>query len=242
MKYKLIGCEVFARPAYRAAANSSHIIDMEFTKLRSHLKPGELRAEIQNAIDRSSAQDYDAILLGFGLCGNSTAGLIARSVPLVIPRAHDCCTVFLGSRGAFREHFGQTPSAQWNTACYYERYGGWYADSALLFLSPGQNGTYAELVEKYGEENAQYIWETLNVSAGIDFLTYIEVPEIADNGAKERFLNHASETGKEARILQGSTRLVDQLLAGEWKEEEFLIVPPGAEIKPVYDLDTVLDL
>ena len=241
MRYKLISCEVFTRPAYLAAANSKNIIDMEFTKLRSHLKPEDLRTEIQNIIDRSTEQ-YDALLLGFGLCGNSTAGLVARSVPMVIPRAHDCCTVFLGSRAAFQEHFGQTPSAQWITSCYYERYGDWYSDNAFSLLSPEQSGDYAELVEKYGEENAQYIWETLNVSTGLDFLTYINVPDIMDNGIREQFLKHAEEAGKTPRFIEGSTRLIDMLLAGKWNDEEFLLVPPGAEIKPIYDHDRVIGI
>src|SRR5690606_1357961 len=71
MRFRLISCEVFARPAYRAAAKSPHIVDMAFTRLRSHVNPHQLRREIQEAID-STAEGYDAILLGYGLCGNST--------------------------------------------------------------------------------------------------------------------------------------------------------------------------
>lgn len=239
MRYKLISCEVFARPAFLAAANSQHIIDMEFTKMRSHTKPDSLREEIQSIIDRSADQ-YDAVLLGFGLCGNSTAGLAARSVPLVIPRAHDCCTIFLGSRSAFIEHFGKTPSAQWNTACYYERYGEWYSDSAVNLLSPEQGNEYAELVEKYGEENAKYIWDTMNVGTGIDFLTYIDLPGVADNNIREAFTKNAAESGKSLRFIEGSTRLIENLIAGNWDDEEFLLIPPGAEIKPIYDHDRIM--
>lgn len=241
MRYKLISCEVFSRPAFLAAANSQHIIDMEFTKLRSHLKPGSLREEIQSIIDRTT-EHYDAVLLGYGLCGNSTAGLAARTLPLVIPRAHDCCTIFLGSRSAFVEHFGQTLSAQWSTTCYYERSDGWYSDNAVNILSPGQGKDYAELVEKYGEENAQYIWETLNAGTSIDYLTYIDLPGIADNGIREAFIKHAAETGKSTRFLEGSTRLIEKLIAGDWEDEEFLLVPPGAEIKPIYDHDRIMGL
>jgi len=241
MRYKLISCEVFARPAFMAAANSKHIIDMEFTKLRSHLKPGSLREEIQSMIDRAADQ-YDAILLGYGLCGNSTAGLVARSLPMIIPRAHDCCTVFLGSRSAFLEHFGKTPSAQWSTACYYERSDGWYSDNALNALTPEQDNGYAELVEKYGEENAQYIWETMNVSSVYNYLTYIDLPGIADNHIKEAFIKYAAESGKNTRFITGSTRLIDKLIAGDWDNEEFLLVPPGSEIKPIYDHDRIIGL
>lgn len=240
MRYKLIGCEVFARPAYLSAANSTNTIDMEFTRLRSHLKPDELRTEIQTRID-ATAQQYDAILLGFGICGNSTAGITAREIPLVIPRAHDCCTIFLGGSEAFLEHFGETPSAQWSNSCYYERYGGWYSDNAASLLSREQNGDYADLVEKYGEENAQYIWETLRIKDSLDFLTYIDLPGIPDNGTREEFSKHAAQSGKSARFLTGSTRLIERLLAGGWDPEEFLVVPPGSEIRPVYDFVKVME-
>ena len=144
MRLRLIGCEVYSRLAYKAAATSENTIDMIFTKLQSHVEPGQLKEEIQGLID-STPGDYDAILLGFGLCGNSTAGLKARTVPLVIPRAHDCCTIFLGGREAFQEHFGQTPSAQWYTACYYERLGNWYPDNPLGTYMPGMGMSFNDL-------------------------------------------------------------------------------------------------
>ncbi|MEN6316782.1 MAG: DUF1638 domain-containing protein [Clostridiaceae bacterium] len=241
MRYKLISCEVFSRPAFKAAANSRHTVDMEFTKLRSHTKPESLREEIQSIIDRTTEQ-YDAILLCYGLCGNGTAGLVSRSLPMVIPRAHDCCTIFLGSRSAFLEHFGKTPSAQWSTACYFERSDGWYSDNAMNALTPEQDNSYAELVLKYGEENAQYIWETMNVSSIYDFLTYIDLPGIADNNARGEFIKHAAEKGKKTRFLEGSTRLIDKLLTGDWNDEEFLVIPPGHEIKPVYDHDRIMEV
>lgn len=240
MRYKLISCEVFARPSYMASANSKHIIDMVYTKMRSHLKPDSLREEIQEIIDRTTDQ-YDAILLGYGLCGNSTAGLIARSLPLVIPRAHDCCTIFLGSRAAFNEHFGKTPSAQWSTACYYERSDGWYSDNALNALTPEQDNSYDKLVEKYGEENAKYIWDTMNVANVYDYLTYIELPGIPDNDIKEAFIKYTEESGKRSRFLEGSTRIINKLVSGEWNDDEFLIVPPGMEIKPVYDHNRIME-
>ncbi len=242
MRYKLISCEVFSRPAFMAAANSRHIIDMEFTKLRSHTRPDSLREEIQGMIDRTTADQYDAILLGYGICGNGTAGLAARTLPMVIPRAHDCCTVFLGSRSAFLEYFGKTPSAQWNTSCYFERSDGWYSDNALNALMPERDNSYAELVLKYGEENAQYIWETMNVSSVYDFLTYIDLPGITDNNVREEFMNHAAQNGKKTRFIEGSTRLIDKLIAGDWNDEEFLIIPPGAKIKPIYDHDRIMDV
>lgn len=242
MKLKLISCEVFSRPAYHAAATSPHTVDIEFTKLRSHTNPVLLREEIQQRVDQSQ-KGYDAILLGFGLCGNSTAGIQARSVPLVIPRAHDCCTIFLGSRESFLKHFGQTPSAQWYTACYYERLGDWYQDyyaSVLLSGDGGENDEYTKLVEKYGEENAQYIWETMKPKHEVDFLTYIDLPGFEDPKIREAFIKYAKESGKDTRFIKGGTGLIEKLISGNWNEDEFLVVAPGSEIKPLYDHNQIM--
>jgi len=241
MRLRLIGCEVFSRLAYKAAAASDNTVDMIFTKMQSHTKPGQLKAEIQSIID-STPEGYDAILLGYGLCGNGTAGLKARTLPLVIPRAHDCCTIFLGSREAFQEHFGQTPSAQWYTACYYERLGNWYPDNPLDMLMPGLGMSYRELVDKYGEDNAQYVLESLKSESSIDFLTYIELPGFDNRSSREGFKKHAAREGKKTRFIKGSTRLIDDLVNGRWNVDEFLTVPPGMEIKPVYDQEHIFGL
>lgn len=239
-RYKVISCEVFSRLIYSAAAHSPNVLDVEFTELRSHVSPDGLRREIQSIIDRTPDK-YDAILLGYGLCGNSTAGLRAGSVPLVIPRAHDCCTVFLGSRAAFLEHFGQTPSAQWSSACYHERLGGWYEGGAAGMLYGDQEAYYKELAEKYGRENADYIIEMMKVKNEVDHLTYIELDGFDHPELQESFRRYAKDSGKQARFLKGSTRLIDALVSGEWDDEEFLVMPPGSEIKPVYDNDRIME-
>lgn len=239
MRYRMISCEVFARPAYRAAAKSPHIVDIVFTRLRSHVNPHQLRNEIQAFID-SAAEGYDAVLLGYGLCGNGTAGLKARNIPLVIPRAHDCCTIFLGSREAFLGHFGQTPSARWSSICYYERLGGWDTDCAAGVTTSEQADYMEELIRQYGEENARYIMEMMTPKNDIGFLTFIDIEGFEDPEARESFVTYAKQSGKETRFITGSTRLIDALVNGDWNDEEFLVVPPGAEIIPVYDHKTII--
>src|SRR5690554_4940939 len=104
MLFKLIACEVFVREASLAMATSPHTVDVEFTEKAAHDNSEGLRQTIQQCIDatEASSRPYDAILLGFGLCGNGVVGLRSR-LPLIIPRAHDCCTLFLGSRASFKE-------------------------------------------------------------------------------------------------------------------------------------------
>src|SRR6056297_1852829 len=104
MTFKLISCEIFYREMCAAVARSPHRIDIEFLPKGLHdLPPGEMPARVQAAIDAVPAEEYDAILLGFALCNNGLAGITARECPLILPRAHDCITLFLGSRTRYRE-------------------------------------------------------------------------------------------------------------------------------------------
>ena len=57
-----------------------------------------MQERLQDAVIRSDKAGYEAILFGYALCGNGLLGLTAFTVPLVIPRAHDCITLLLGSR------------------------------------------------------------------------------------------------------------------------------------------------
>ena len=97
-----------------------------------------LRALLQAQIDAVAAGnvEYDAVLLGYGLCGNSTLGLEARRFPLVIPRAHDCTTLFLGSKEAFQEHFGPNPSQTWASVGWSRRARAARSTASGRFLCP----------------------------------------------------------------------------------------------------------
>lgn len=242
MKLKLICCEVFLREACYGISKTQHIVDPEFTPKAAHEKPDSLRDLIQSKIDAvDKSGGYDGILLGFGLCGNSTSGLVARSIPLVIPRAHDCCTIFLGSKDRFLEHFKDNLSAEWSSAGYMER-GGAYLRETDTGKLLGADKTYQDLIEQYGEENAQYIWETINPKSNFDELIYIEIPETAHLGYQERIKELAKEQGKSVRVIDGDMRLILGLIEGKWSTDDYLIVPPGKSIKPVYDQKEVISI
>jgi len=242
MKYKLICCEVFLREACLAIATTPNVVDPEFTPKGAHENSNELRRIIQEKIDAVEKNGgYDAILLGFGLCGNSTAGITARSIPLVIPRAHDCCTIFLGSKHKFMEHFKDNLSSEWSSAGYMERGD---KDSYLRESDTGKllglDKAYQEYVEQYGEENARYIWETLHPKNENSELIYIKIPETEHLGYLQKLEAYAGEIGKTVKVLDGDMRLIRDLVNGEWNQEDFLVVPPGETIKPVYDYDIII--
>lgn len=257
MILKLIACEVFYREACLSIATSPHRVDVEFTEKSAHDDSGKLRALLQGKIDAAEAtpHPWDAILLGFGICGNSTVGLAARTIPLVIPRAHDCCTIFLGSREKFREQFHENPSLPFSSVGYAER--GWTNGSPAersLFHEPGTttkyllgDKTWEQYVAEYGEENARYLIETLGASvdrsladAKDNRVVFIQTPEFAHLAYAERARTEAEASGRAYVELAGDLRLVRKLVHGEWDPAEFLVVPPGRTIAGVYDWDRIV--
>jgi hypothetical protein len=242
MNLKCISCEVFFRELSYCAALSEHTIDIEFTEKDAHERSPYLRDLIQEKIDATDRgeTEYDAILLGFGLCGNSIAGLAARRTKLVVPRAHDCCTLFLGSKERFQEHFRDNPSMPFSSAGYLER-GTSFLRESTLDETLGSDETYRKYVEQYGEENAKYLMETLHTSPHQDKVVFIDVPELAHLGYAERCKIQAEAEGRTFVRLEGSLRLFRQLTAGDWNDEDFLIVEPGERIAPTYDWDRVID-
>lgn len=235
MRYKLICCEVFLREACLSIANSPHSVDPEFTPKGAHDMSSYLRELLQKKIDETENQGvHDAILLGYGLCGNGTVGLKNSKIPLVIPRAHDCCTIFLGSREKFVEYFKDDLSAEWSSVGYMER-GNNYTRQTDTTQILGLDMEYGELVKKYGEDNAQYLWETLHPKKHNKELIFIDVPETARPEYLEKLKQEAEKQGKSVRILPGDIRIIQSLVNGNWDEKDFLIVPPGHTIKGVYD-------
>ncbi len=248
-RYKLISCNVFQRELCAAIAVSPHVVDPEFLELGLHESSEKLRTRLQNRIDeaasvseKASAAEgggYDAILLGYGLCGNGVAGIKAPCIPLVIPRAHDCCTLLLGSRASFLEHFGQSLSASWSSAGYIE-HGSTYFRASDAGRFTGLELEYGELVERHGEENARYVWDILHPVVEDRKIRYIETPETASLGHAAKMRARALAEGKDFLLLRGSSRLLRALVFGEWDDGEFLVVPPGKYLSPAYDHDRIV--
>jgi len=243
MFFRLIACNIFQREACQLLATTPHTVDPVFIDLGLHEEPGRLRARLQLEIDaaaepRRDGRRYDAVLLLFGLCGNAAVGLHARGIPLVVPRAHDCATLLLGSRAAYIEHFGENPSQPFGCVGYLERNLG-AADRGGVDR-PIADPRYRQYLEQYGEENARYIWETMHPPAKDGRAVFIATPSTRGLGAEQRFRAQAEADGLTYVELAGSLRLIEGLLAGEWSDADYLRVLPGEQIRAVYDQDEVI--
>ena len=244
MYFKLIACDVLTREVCHCIACSSHTVDVEFTEKGAHEDSDRLRILLQQRIDKTAEKGtpYDAILLAYGLCGNATAQLAAHNIRLVLPRAHDCCTIYLGSRRRFKELFSDNPSRPFSSAGYMERGDSYLHDGDTGRLL-GLDRSHEDFVAQYGEENAKFIMETLTLSRDANTdntVIYIDVPETSQEEYASLCKQNADTEGREFIRVEGDIRLIRQLVEGSWSDEEFLIVEPGQQIRAVYDWEEIL--
>jgi N-methylhydantoinase A/oxoprolinase/acetone carboxylase beta subunit len=243
-KRALVACGVF-RPEIEALLRSGEAEKIDPEKITIlegglHTNPARLRKMLQQEIDRLEGDgDCSGIAVLYGLCGRALAGISARSLPLFIPRVHDCISLFLGSDAGYRREFDKNPGTFYITP-------GWYEEKLTPFASRGEqislDPSLTESFEgyrrKYGKKNAKAIFAFYNSwrknyrrSVFID--TGIE-QEGGDNSTYRSYASDfAREFGWDYQELEGSSRLIRKLLEAERGDEEILMVPPGAST--VYD-------
>jgi hypothetical protein len=238
VKLKLIACEVLFRELSAIAARTAHQVDLAFLPKGLHdIGAAGMVARLQAAVDAADTPGYDALLLGYALCNNGIVGLRARTLPVVIPRGHDCMTLFLGSRQRYQQYFNDNPGTYFLTSGWIER---GEATGELRQLSiANQNGmdmSMEQLVEKYGEENARYLWEQLcDTTRNYRQITYIAMGVGPDPQFQEQAEARARERNWTFDAVQGNLSLLERLVSGEWNGPDFLVVPPGHRVVVTYD-------
>ncbi len=238
MYFRLITCEVLAREVYLCAAHSRNIIDIELVEKGLHQKPEILRAELQRRIEETRDGVYDAILLGYGLCSNSVVGLVAPDTPLVVPRAHDCITLYLGSRDKYNAQFTAHPGTFYYTVDYIERGSDGSSEWAALGtgVDTDMEAVYEEYVEKYGKDNADYLMEVMGAwSQNYSRAAFIDMEVARFLGYDRKAQEQAERRGWVYERLEGSMALIKALTEGKWPEKDFLIVNPGQKVIATYD-------
>jgi hypothetical protein len=235
VRIKCIGCEALARTVYHAAAVSPHIVDIELLKLGLHSNPADLRRRLQERIDAAGPDEYDTAVLAYGLCGKATADLCAGRIPLVIPRAHDCITLFLGARQRYQQEFEACPGTYWYAADYIERGG---RDTALSIGNASDEQARAmreEFVTTYGAENADYLMEAMGAwSQHYKRAVFIRMGGDGEQSTEQTARDEAARRGWEFACIDGDGGIVRRLLAGRW-DSDFLVLKPGERIAESYD-------
>ena len=237
MRLKMLSCDALAREVYLCAATSPHVVDIQFLKRGLHDTPDVLRAELQKLINEVGGDTYDAVCLGYALCGNSLLGLRGRHIPLVVPRGHDCITLYLGSRGLYQDEFTTHPGTYYYTLDFLER-----RDTNTNSVVPlgttsdaRRKEVYDEYVEKYGKDNADYLLEVMGGwMAHYNRAAFIDMGIADSAGAEEQVRQEAQTKGWTFEKLAGKLILLRKLIRGDW-DADFLVVPPNNQITVTYD-------
>jgi len=178
-----------------------------------HVQPDNLKQRLQAAINASS-QDFDTIILGYGLCSMAAVGLQSNDCTLVIPKVDDCIALFLGSGQAY------TDQAQKEPGTYY-RTKGWIEVSDTLL------DDYQRWVGQYGEQRAGRV-----IGAMLKHYTRLVYIDTGwDHQGQHRA--HAKTTAYQFNlrfeVIPGSDKLIKKLLYGPW-DDEIIVAPPGHTI------------
>ncbi len=175
----IIACGVLAHDLRHVAERLPVETTMEFLPGGLHARPDELRRRLQQRIDQASARFRGRrIVVGYGVCGLGTVGIHARNVALAVPRVNDCIALFLGSDAAYREQFGRYPGTYYVSAGWVdEKTGPQSLDDAPIHCGP-ECFTFGQLVERYGEENA----EAGTSEARVEVRVHDRVGLLADGG------------------------------------------------------------
>ncbi len=175
-----------------------------------HVNPDRLRRTLQGAIDELNGQ-YHTVILGYGLCSLSIIGLKATGCRLVVPRADDCITLFLGSRSAYKAQCHREPGTFYLTK-------GWVEAGITPFEEIDQ------IVEHYGEERANRLVKAM--LGNYKRLALINT----GNYAIEQYRRYARKTaarfGLRYEEIPGEGSLIRKMVFGPWGEE-FVVIPPG---------------
>ncbi len=211
LKVLVIACAVME--AELTVANTPGV-RLEFLEQGLHRTPGRMPAAIQEKIHRAGG-DIDYIVLGYGLCGNGLVGVRAEKQPLIVPRAHDCIGLFLGSLEAHLSELKKAPGTYFLTKGWIEQ-----GKSPLV--------QFGEYVERYGREKAGWAMKE-------EYKNYTRIV-LVDTGAydlsayREHARANADLLGVSYEEIKGSTAYFGKMVGGHWDSRDFFILQPGEEV------------
>jgi hypothetical protein len=221
-RFGLLACKVFEREIALLAAGARHIVETRWFEMGLHDRPDEMRAILQEGLDRMDARDdIEVVALAYGLCGLGTAGLRPQRHRLIIPRAHDCITVFMGAKERYAAHQRACPS------CYYYT-PGWNRNRRV----PGPEKLAAlrvELLERFDPEDVDYLIDTEREQWALhDTVVYLDLGTDDAESEAEYAQRCAQWLGWKFQRMGGDPGLLRDLLWGRWGDaDRFQVIEPG---------------
>lgn len=220
----LLACGVFEKEIEFYQSELSTVVELEYFEMGLHDQPDVLRSTLQAKINTyDQRKDIDTIALAYGLCGCGTAGLHSKQHRLVIPRGHDCITVFLGSKERYAKHQSKCGGCMYYTP-------GWNRGRRV----PGPDKLDAlkkEFLEKFDPEDVDFLINSERSAWAMhDTATYIDLGT-DDAESEAQYAKRCAEwLGWKFQRLKGKPDILKDLLNGNWDKKRFQIIEPGHQI------------
>jgi hypothetical protein len=186
-----------------------------------HRVPTKLKWSLQDAID--SIEEASLVVLGYGLCGNGLQGIKAGKHTLLMPRTHDCIAILLGSHQAYMREHETVP-------------GTYYLSKGWLVAGSDPLKEYQECVEKYGHDDADWIMDQQYQHYERLVLVAHRQADLEECREQAREVaNFCERWGMRYEEIVGSdeyvVRLVEVAAAPDKVDGDFVLIPPGGEIR-----------
>jgi hypothetical protein len=186
-----------------------------------HRVPSKMTRSLQDEID--GIEDPSLVVLGYGLCGNGLNGIKAGIHTLLVPRVDDCIAIILGSRQAYIREFEAVP-------------GTYYLSKGWLESGSHPLKEFEKYSEKYGTKETEWIMDQ-------QYQNYERLALVAHNQTDlEKYRPQALEVARYCEQwdmryeeILGSDgyvrRLINVINGLDKNDDDFIIIPPGGEVR-----------
>lgn len=209
-KTLVIACNITKEEITHVQADGVSIVYLEQSL---HRTPQKMKGAIQEEIEKTEKWGGDRVILAYGLCSNGILGIRANRHPLLIPKVHDCISLFLGSNERYLEEHNREPGTYYLTR-------GWIEEKKSPL------GIFEEYCRRYGRETAEWV-----IREELKNYTRIALVE-SELGVEETHRKHARENARFLNLkyeeIQGSLDFFRKIIRGPW-DKGFVALKPGEE-------------
>jgi len=206
-------------------------IDIDFLYQGLHEFPNKLNEKLNEALKMVDKDNYDYILLNYGLCGNGTLDITHPDLPIIIHNAQDCIPILVGNRKKYKKYVDSNPGIFWFSCGWIEGF--------PLPGSPDYAERYSEFYKiKINEKQRDSIERML--FENYKKLKYISWKEMGEDinrcGSKYTMecvnsINSRLSLNMSFGKVEGSSDTLQKFVDGDWNNDEFLLINPGQKLK-----------
>lgn len=216
-KKKLIIACGSLQPELANAAEEINDVEVIYMEQDLHRYPDRMKVVLQKKLNKiDKEENIDRIILGYGLCSGGINGIKAPKQGLIVPRVHDCITLFLGSRDRYKELFEQNPGTYYLTKTWI--------DNQKDPLGQMEN----EYTEKVGREDA--IWAMKQELKNYSNICFIDTGIKHSEHYRQRAKENARFFEKKYVEYTGENMFFYKIINGPYDDKNFVFYEPGQTI------------